>query len=446
MNWLSERSSWLILLMAVTLSLFLRLRQLSFMEFKADEADNLFRALRIAGGKFSMASAVSSVGVRLPPFFDYLMAIPLLVSRDPVFATAFIALLNVAAMLLCYHMVRRFFDERSALFTALFFAVNPWQVLFSRKVWTQNALPLFVVASIYFACSAIYDEKAPYITWSLAALALAVQLHPSAFYLLPLFGVVIIRYIRRLNMRYVFLGGAVFLLTFTPYIRYQLLNDFQDIRKMAHFSKTERKGLNTEALTTPLELVSTRGFDYSLGEEHPEFRSVRTGIWPLDLLPMLILVGGAVSLFVLRGKGNFILAGWLILSIIYFLTLKRSVPNHYFQSILPLLFICMGLLLGRILTLAGPGYLRYVLYGLVAAVLTYQVVFTMQFQGFVRDKTCIRGDYGMPYRYQSECVERALAGSDPGSWKDIHALCGVCRRSDPPATRYIVRYQTSGRR
>ena len=90
-------------------------------------------------------------------------------SSSPIVATAFIALLNVVAVALCYGLSRKMFaplGERAwlaALIAALLFAVAPWAVIHSRKVWAQDLLPFFVMLYVWFGYRAFVQRKA----WSL---------------------------------------------------------------------------------------------------------------------------------------------------------------------------------------------------------------------------------------------------------------------------------------
>src|SRR6185436_12168680 len=83
----------------------------------------------------------SSVGIRNPPVSVYLMAIPYLFTSNPVVATSYVALLSVIAVLLLYALVRRYYGPLAALVAAALYAVGPWAVIFSRKIWAQDMLP-----------------------------------------------------------------------------------------------------------------------------------------------------------------------------------------------------------------------------------------------------------------------------------------------------------------
>ncbi len=57
------------------------------------------------------------------------------------------------------------------------FAVSRWAVIFSRKIWAQNLLPLFVVAWIASAGLAFVERRPRFIVVHLLSLAIAAQIH-----------------------------------------------------------------------------------------------------------------------------------------------------------------------------------------------------------------------------------------------------------------------------
>src|SRR5512135_2751228 len=132
-------------ILVLLLAAYLRLNHLDWTEFKLDEAHLSQIAYDMARhGVIPLTGIGSSVGIVNPPLAAWLLAIPYAVSSSPIVATAFIALLNVAAVALCYGLSRRMFAPWSdrawlaALITTLLFAVAPWAVIQSRKVWAQD--------------------------------------------------------------------------------------------------------------------------------------------------------------------------------------------------------------------------------------------------------------------------------------------------------------------
>ena len=99
------RSRWILPLILGLAALF-RLQGLDLMEYKADEAAASDLARRVARlQSLPRCGLGSGVGVRNPPAFIYLLALPSALTCHPIALTACIALLNVAAVAVCFPLV-----------------------------------------------------------------------------------------------------------------------------------------------------------------------------------------------------------------------------------------------------------------------------------------------------------------------------------------------------
>ena len=145
------RRPWELLALAGVLALaaWLRFRHLELVEFKADEATAVDLARRVLDGHLPSVGLTSSVGALNPPLFVYLTAVPLAIRDDPLAATAFVGLLAVVAVGLTYVVLRPRFGALAALAAAALFATAPWAVLYGRKIWAQDMLPVFTVSLLW---------------------------------------------------------------------------------------------------------------------------------------------------------------------------------------------------------------------------------------------------------------------------------------------------------
>jgi 4-amino-4-deoxy-L-arabinose transferase-like glycosyltransferase len=139
----------LILLLIIAAAAVARLLWLDLMEFKADEAEACRLALHALGhsetgvGKyFPTSGTVSSLGFSFPPLFIYVLALPLAFGRNPVAAAGFIAITNVVAVWLSYVAGKLYFSARVGRISAALFALSPWAIVYSRKIWAPNLLPI----------------------------------------------------------------------------------------------------------------------------------------------------------------------------------------------------------------------------------------------------------------------------------------------------------------
>ncbi len=180
-----SRREWAAVVALLLLAGVVRLARPDLTEFKADEGRLLTLALATAGGEVVRHGIASSVGFPNAPLSAWLYALPLLLWAHPYAATLFTGLLNTLAVGGVYWLARRYWGAPAALAAALLLAAGPWAILFSRKIWAQNLLPLFAVGWGIGGALAFVEGRRPFVVLHLLCLALAVQIHPAAAGLAP---------------------------------------------------------------------------------------------------------------------------------------------------------------------------------------------------------------------------------------------------------------------
>jgi len=430
-----DRRDAIFLLPILLVAALLRLLNLDYMEFKGDEAGNLFMASQLASGaSFPLVGIPSSIQTYNPPLFTYLMALPLFFSRNPVVAAGFIALLNCAAVALLYAFCRRFFSRRAAVIAAGFFAVNPWAVLYSRKIWQQDLLPLFVVGFFYCLFAVVCEGRRKPLVGCFAFLAAMTQLHLSSIYYLLVLGMALAWFRPRVNWGYYAGGIGVALLFYAPYIAFDIIN--QGYNSGMYLQTLEWPSrFHLEAFIAPFVLGSALGF-------------IRLLDWPiLDLLQGLLIAAGAAYLFSRwRERNHLIPLLWLGVPSLFLSVSKVDLPLHYFIFLYPIQFLLLGILADALVPWLGTkrkalGYGAAALLVLLAA---YQLQSSVSFVTSVKDhENLARTEYGPPFRYRVEEIrklvnegvvepervqEKLLEGKSPQS----------AHKYDFPATAYIV--------
>ena len=204
------------------LAAWLRFNRLDQAEFLWDQAEISKWALKMArGGEIAWVGPPSSTGLYSFLGTVWLMAIPYTFSLNPIVATGFVALLNVLAVLGCYLLTRYWFGRRAAWVAALLFAVAPWGVIYSRKIWQVELLAPFTLLYVFTGWLAFVQGR----RWALLvhglALAWLVQIHFSALALVPLTLLWSLLFWRRLDWRLVPLSALLAALTFTPYLLHE---------------------------------------------------------------------------------------------------------------------------------------------------------------------------------------------------------------------------------
>ena len=154
-----------------------RLTNLDLMEFKIDEASNLFLASRLINDQSILpAGTATSIGILNPPFFIYFLIPITFVSQDPKFAAFIIALINCLSIGFLYLVINKYYGQKLAVITSLLIALSPWSILFSRKIWPPDLVLPFAVVIFYSLHKTILEKNTKCWIVLIASLVLLFQL------------------------------------------------------------------------------------------------------------------------------------------------------------------------------------------------------------------------------------------------------------------------------
>jgi 4-amino-4-deoxy-L-arabinose transferase-like glycosyltransferase len=339
-------------------------------EFKADEARLLTLAFDMAEFKaFPIRGISSSVGLPNFPASVWVYALPLFVWKHIYSATIFTGLLNTGAVALCYFFTRRYVGRTAAIVATLMFAVSPWAVIHSRKIWAQNLLPFFVMTWAFSAALAFIDgaKQEKYRKWLILHIAVGVfaaQIHLAAVSLLVASAIFLVIFWRQVVWRWLLSGCAVAMLTLTPFIVYITTQSSGIIPGTA-----ESSGPNGRALSFSWEpfvhvIRLTTGWQFHALTGPEKFQTFLSQFPPLGWLFGvwgLICLAGLIAIFqntqFKRVKKNApppildnlkpaicnILLVWCLVPILTFLWFPIEVELHYLIPIYPAFYIVAGI-------------------------------------------------------------------------------------------------------
>jgi 4-amino-4-deoxy-L-arabinose transferase-like glycosyltransferase len=409
-----------LLCIIVLLAAWLRLDSLDQVELLWDQAEISKCGLRMAReGEIAWTGTLSSTGLHFFMGAAWLMAIPYALSPSPVFATGFVAVINLAAVIGCYFLARRWFGRIVALVAALLFAVGPWAVVYSRRIWHLSFLPPFVLIYVVTGWQAFVRERRwAYLAHGLALAAL-VQLHFSAvsFVLLTLLWALVFR--KRLDWQGALAGGLLAILTFVPYFVVDAQRDWRNVRR---FTGVIQQPATTDADAAYATWVITTGSDlhWLTGpDRYQEFlRATPNARWLFAVEGGLAVAGGIVALWwatrrARRGLDDeaaavLMTVTWLAMPALFLTRHNRWVAPHYFTTTFPAQFILVGWLVDRVgrvsgrVARAGWGLLLALVLALAAA----QVYETVSVLQFVTTHDTPQG-YGTPVSYEIQAVQTA---------------------------------------
>ena len=388
-----------------------RFSWLNLMEFKGDEAEACRLALHALGysepgvGRFFPTQGLtSSIGVPNPPLFVYLMAVPLAIVRSPIAAVSVVAAANVASIWVCYVVGKRCFSPFVGLASATLFALSPWGIVFSRKIWAQDLLPLCTTLFILELHALLVRRKPGAVFWLFVIVAAATQLHFSAWILAPILGAALILGRKTIERRWLLPGAAVAALLYVPFL---IVHAGAIYRVSGHRVTHPAPGIVARfeaAAHFTFAIVGGDTMSFLLGSQSALAAPVSFVLGPAALV-------GLVAAFHARQEPSLrhvrlLFVAWYVLPLVALSILPVHDYIHYFIITFPLPFFGIAYLIERLATR------RRVLGGLAlaACLACFLTLDARLFRTILHDGGA-PGDYGVAYRYKTAAVRAMLANS-----------------------------------
>ena len=472
-----RRNEWLGLAAIVALGAGLRYAYFGLLEFQGDEAYAAQLALQfVKTGKLPLAGLMSSVGVTNPPLFIYLLIPMFAISASPVFVSGCIAFLGLAAVVLTWHIGRKYYGPVAGLVAGLFFAVAPWAVIYSRKIWAQDFVPVFATATLWAVHALVLGKKPKAIFWCLLLPLCVVQIHFSGLALTAAV-VVIVAWLRpKIDWRYAAAGIAAAVVTLAPYLYLQQKTNWGDFRQAMNTVGGGQQWEKLNGITThPVSgyrLPSKQNVSYALAimnggriedvlgiaaaaefdrakiwsRKAAYFTSATTlGDWPL-LLQRLAFVAALVWLAALAVQGvragrvsddpvrtAWILVLWVVVPVAVFTVAGLWTYLTYFAILFPVHFLACGAAAQRLKPVAV-----WSLAGLLAA---GNIVFMLDYYRFVDRNGGAQGSAGTALGHKLAAA-RFLA--EQGGAK-LRAECDLQLAQTPTRQPVLIEFNHDGK-
>lgn len=218
------------------------------------------------------------------------------------------ALIGTLTVLVLYYLVLEFFNKNIALVAALFFAISPWHIFFSRICFRAILLPLLFCLGLLFFVRSLRKPK--YLPLSAFTFGLSLYTYPSARVFVPLFllGLVFIFWKHLWMIRVqTLVACSIFLPIFILLFSFWITPE-----GMARASET---GIETNLFRIILNYLSYFDpvFLFIRGDPNPR-RSISTlGVGELHLFELMTVLPGIFFLIKENRKERSILLLWLLL-------------------------------------------------------------------------------------------------------------------------------------
>ena len=401
----SARRDLLALLLVLTVAALLRFQQSDVVEYFHDDAMLSTLTLELVSGQqFPFTGILSSTGIPNSPASVYLLAIPFSLNANPQFAIHFIMLLNTVGVGLLWLLARWQFGARTALLAGMTYALNPWAILFSRKIWAQELHTPLILLGILFVVYGFWKERdrqrnrrARFIAQclSLPILSFAAQIHFAALALLPVMALILWQG-RRQIIRQAFALSVMFaILVVLPYavgLSQTLEADPDRITAAARRASGDGLSLNAQPLQDVVFLASGYGLESWLAPDQQEsLAELMPALRPFSLMLLIPLILGAIACHKRKNSWGAILLLWAFLPALLLVINWTPSYIHYFIPTIPALAMLAGL--GIDFALTRYQGRRFATVAILFLVLVAWMLQTMSWQSALR----FVAEYHVPY-------------------------------------------------
>lgn len=315
----------------------------------------------------------------LGPFYYYFLSIPYWLGRgDFRMAIIFVAILNSISILLLYLVAKRWFSGMQSLRISFLFACSAYFIQIQSFPWNPYLLPLFIIISLYFI-NKVNEGKYLNLFFLAVSYAVCLQLHATAIFLLPVF--LYILPLRKIPLKYYLFGVITLLVANSPWIWANLTTNFSQIK--AIFIIFNQGAVQQCSLSSWLTSHGNgeRCFWYFRNTLFV-FRFFGASIFNVNNI-IFGLVGLLITLFYFLKTGfkeyRFLLV-WIVTVIVLFLLYSNVIYLHYFLILTPVPFLLLVIVLEKLAKRKGNWiYLANGLYLLVILFNLCQYVWSLQF-------------------------------------------------------------------
>jgi len=373
------RRDGIVVLLIGLIALFARLDQIGITAFQYDEGRlSIFATDWLQGGLLPQRGVLASVGLPTGPLSIYLLAIPYVLFQTPLAATIFIALLNVGGVMALAILARRMFNLTVAGVTGLVFALNPWAILYSRKIWNPNFYVPLIVASLLCGWLGLIEKRRPWAQMLAVVLMLvAPQFHYQPWLVMPALLILMWQGRRNIAWGAIAAGGVLAILVWLPFLISLSANDITTLQSFSQTSAARTWQPRLAPWQQVADFVTGAGVD----------ATAMLYVWAF-LTPVVVT------------------PNWV------------QIFGHYFTLILPALFVFVGLGAEQIIAWGrGRRVVIALVGGSLAVVLISQMLWWRAFLHEL-DTTYMKGGIGTPLHNLMD-IRAALA-----PYKDVLIVGG----------------------
>ncbi len=357
----TKRLDWLVAAAVLLIAAVMRLHQADIVEFFHD--DGMLATLAqeiITSEQWHWTGIISSTGIPNSPMSVYMLLPAFAISLHPLIAILGIMLWNVAGVALLWKIAYRYFGRWAAFFAGITYAVSPWAILYSRKLWAQDYHTPFILLALLLGLYGFLEapEKTNNQKWltrqawaqigCLPILLIGMQIHFAAWALFPLYFLLLWMGRKHISRRAFILSIILSTLVLLPFgigIAQTLQADPTRISDAAARSDIQT-GLtfSAESLRAVFFLVTGYGMETWVAPMQAENLLAQVPASPVWGLLGVALLAGLVAVWQKYkiGLTLFVLV-WAFLPPLALLPNWTPVYGHYFIASIPAYALLIGI-------------------------------------------------------------------------------------------------------
>lgn len=397
----NRKLNFIVIISLFLLSAIFRVLFLNLIEFKADQAISFLQIFKFfQNPQLIQVGLISSIGAYNFPFFNYLLIFLSVFDRNPQFLSFIIALINCFLIIFFYIFIKKYYGFKVAIIASLFIATSPWAILFSRSIWAQDLILLFVIPALFLIHQLIFDKKRHYLFLLFILLTLLSQLHSSGIFF-SIATIFILFFLKeKIKLKEIFRGICIGLIPAIPYFIFELTSSpfCRDCQALISYATRQPKNLDFQNFLRPFQLLNGSYFQYELGKDFQSFLNFAPFVNILNFIFLfffVIFIGGVILILKKEKKYKFLIFYFFSLPLMFFIS-KTPSYIHYFVSLIPVSALIVSLFFSFIIKRN-----RIIGFFLVFVFLVSNIIFESYFYNYLRSKQQIAGDYGPTYSLSS---------------------------------------------
>ncbi|HEX6479664.1 MAG TPA: glycosyltransferase family 39 protein [Ktedonobacteraceae bacterium] len=217
---------------------FLRFYQISASEFDADQSTVFGMAHdAIYHGLVPATSNIASIGIVNPPAVIYIFMLVAAFTSNPLWGVILVGIFNLAAVLLTYVFVRRYYGRLAGIIASLLYGTAAAPLYYSRFIWQQNLIAPFGVLFLFVLFWGAVERRRGWLLPALLLLGILVQLHETTILLVVPFLAALLFAPGTLRWRDLVSGLIALFLLFFTYLLWEVSTNFNDVDVLLRLRK-----------------------------------------------------------------------------------------------------------------------------------------------------------------------------------------------------------------